>query len=171
METKIIKTSGIGIHVLLFGLVLVAIGLGLALNILSLRGRSDREALQIVGLVFMVVGAVPFLMGLRLLLAGPKGLHLTPTGFRDARMFRNEIPWSALQSVTLGKSNNGRWDAVLLQVSPDAYKAAGVRFFSKMVTSRPDAGIGYTKNMVDTSLEDFGNEVLDYANKARQRAA
>ncbi|MBW4981815.1 hypothetical protein KZZ07_04590 [Mameliella sp. CS4] len=171
METKVLKTSGIGIHVLLFGLVVVAVGLGLALNILSLRGRSDREALQIVGLIFMFAGAVPFLMGLRLFLAGPKGLHLTPTGFRDARMFRNEIPWSALQDVSIGKSNNGRWDAVLLKVSPDAYKAAGVRFFTRMVTARPDAGIGYTKNMVDTSLEDFGNEVLDYANKARQRAA
>ncbi|MBU2983552.1 hypothetical protein KO498_17225 [Lentibacter algarum] len=167
METKKLKTNGSDMSLIWFGLIVCVFGAGLALNVIGLRGSgsSDREALQIVGLIFLSIGAIMVLGGLALL-RRPKGMLLQPTGFSDKRMFANEIPWSAVQSVQYGVSANGRWETVAIKVSPEAYAAAKLRFTAKAISSSPEAGIGYLVKKLELPKEEFVKEFLEYANAA-----
>lgn len=172
MEEKIIKTKGLARYPLMFGGIIFVVSALLALNILGLRRgfRVDNdEATQIVGMFFLGLSLVPLGLGLSLARRG-KGLRLSPTGFHDPQMFRNEIPWSALQAVEYGTSNNKRETAVRLKVTPEAYEAAKVVWLAKAVVADPQNGIGYTAKLIESSLEDFANEIVAYANEALQRA-
>ena len=164
MEERIIKTHGLGRYPVMFGAVIMVFGLLLSLNIIALRGHRDEDVFRVLGIVFMCLSLIPLLYGFSLLLR-KKGLRLSPTGFHDPQMFRNEIPWTGLVSVSNGLSNNGREEAIRLILHPEAYKAAKVNWLAKAVMADPVNGIGYTAKMIDEPLEVFGNEIVDYANK------
>jgi len=165
MGERILKTRGLARYPLTYGSVILLLGLLWALNVIGLRGHRDAEALRIVGMFFMCLSLIPLLYGISLSLR-KKGLRLTSTGFHDPQIFRNEIPWAALISVNDGTSNNGREQAIRLNVHPDAYKAAKVNWLAKLAVADPVNGIGYTAKMVDGPLDVFGNEIVAYANKA-----
>ena len=168
MKEKILGTRGLGRYPLMIGGIIFVFGALLALNILGLRRGSyftHGDVSQILGVFFMLLSLVPLGLGLRLVLRR-KGLCLSATGFHDIQMTKNEIPWSSLQAVEYGTSNNGRESAIRLRVTPEAYKAAKVVWLAKLVVADPENGIGYTGKMIEGTLEEFANEILAYANSA-----
>lgn len=170
MEEKILKTRGPGRYLLMLGGILFLVSALIALNVLGVRGYNN-GATHIVGMIFMGLSLIPLGLGLMPLLRRKGTLRLSETGFHDPQMFRNEIPWSALKAVELGTSNNQRMAAVRLRVTPEAYKAAKVALLAKLVVANRHEGIGYTAKMIEGTLEEFANDVCDYANEALQRAS
>ncbi|QPM90668.1 hypothetical protein [Pseudooceanicola algae] len=166
MESKVIKTKGIGWQPIIFGLVVCCISGLFASGLISLRGRGGDEAAMIVGSAFMVIGLLPILWGLRLLLIRPKGLYLTQTGFSDRQLFRNEIPWTALSAVRSGKAVDGRNAAVWLDVPPEALASARATGAGRLLSIRKGQGVSYTTKMIDIPLKDFADTVHAYANAA-----
>lgn len=170
MEEKTINTKGLERYPLMFGTVLLVIGIFLAFDIIGLRAAGSFRppmifGLTAPGLAMIALALVPLLVGLSLRRRGA-GLKLAATGFHDPRMSRNEIPWTGLMAVNAGTSNNKREQAIRLKLTPEAYKAAQVNWLAKLVVADPENGIGYTAKMVEGSLEDFGNEIHAYASQA-----
>ena len=169
MEEKFLKTKGLGRYPLMFGgIIFVLCGL-IGMNVLGIRGHND-EATHLVGTFFAALSLIPLGYGLILVIRGKGALRLSETGFHDPKMFRHEIPWSALQAVEYGTSNNQRMEAVRLRVTPEAYKAAKVNWLARLIVADPHLGIGYTAKMIEVTLEQFANEIYAYANEALQRA-
>ncbi|NIZ08346.1 hypothetical protein [Pseudooceanicola sp. HF7] len=166
LESKVIPTRSIGKQPVIFGLVVCVFAGLFAFGVIGLRGRGGDEAALIVGLVFMAIGLLPILWGLRLMSIKPKGLHLTPSGFLDRQLFRNEIPWTALTAVRSGKAVDGRNKAVWLEIPPQAQAAARVTVIGKLLSARPGQGISYSGKLVPAPLKDFADEVHAYANAA-----